>query len=212
MVAHFTPEKPIVTAQWLKSHLTAPDVRVLDCTSYHADGAAHRAAGLRRPSHSRRALLRHRRHRRHRQPLPPHAAAAGEVFLARATAGPWRWPSRDLLRPERLHRVGARLVDVPRDGPRRRRRARRRLRGVARSGRRHRGPAAAFPRGPAFHRTPAPRSGARHRSGETGSREARRRWSMRDRLRASRERSKSRGPACARATCPAPTTSPIPRS
>jgi thiosulfate/3-mercaptopyruvate sulfurtransferase len=34
MVAHFTPEKPIVTAQWLKSHLTAPDVRVLDCTWY----------------------------------------------------------------------------------------------------------------------------------------------------------------------------------
>ena len=32
MVAHFTPEKPIVTAQWLKSHLAAPDVRVLDCT------------------------------------------------------------------------------------------------------------------------------------------------------------------------------------
>lgn len=34
MVAHFTPEKPIVSAQWLKSHLTAPDVRVLDCTWY----------------------------------------------------------------------------------------------------------------------------------------------------------------------------------
>jgi thiosulfate/3-mercaptopyruvate sulfurtransferase len=34
MVAHFTPEKPIVAAQWLKSHLTAPDVRVLDCTWY----------------------------------------------------------------------------------------------------------------------------------------------------------------------------------
>lgn len=32
MVAHFTPEKPTVTAQWLMSHLTAPDVRVLDCT------------------------------------------------------------------------------------------------------------------------------------------------------------------------------------
>ncbi len=32
MVAHFTPEKPTVTAQWLKSHLAAPDVRVLDCT------------------------------------------------------------------------------------------------------------------------------------------------------------------------------------
>ena len=34
MVAHFTPERPIVTAQWLKSHLAAPDVRVLDCTWY----------------------------------------------------------------------------------------------------------------------------------------------------------------------------------
>lgn len=32
MVARFTPDKPIVTADWLKSHLTAPDVRVLDCT------------------------------------------------------------------------------------------------------------------------------------------------------------------------------------
>jgi thiosulfate/3-mercaptopyruvate sulfurtransferase len=34
MVAHFTPDKPIVTAAWLKSHWSAPDVRVLDCTSY----------------------------------------------------------------------------------------------------------------------------------------------------------------------------------
>ncbi|HVY88063.1 MAG TPA: 3-mercaptopyruvate sulfurtransferase [Hyphomonadaceae bacterium] len=34
MVARFTPEKPIVSAAWLKSHLHAPDVRVLDCTSY----------------------------------------------------------------------------------------------------------------------------------------------------------------------------------
>jgi thiosulfate/3-mercaptopyruvate sulfurtransferase len=32
MVARFTPEKPVVTAEWLKSHLAAPDVRVLDCT------------------------------------------------------------------------------------------------------------------------------------------------------------------------------------
>ncbi len=32
MVAHFTPDKPVVTADWLKSHLSAPDVRVLDCT------------------------------------------------------------------------------------------------------------------------------------------------------------------------------------
>jgi thiosulfate/3-mercaptopyruvate sulfurtransferase len=34
MVARFTPDKPIVTADWLKSHLRAPDVRVLDCTSF----------------------------------------------------------------------------------------------------------------------------------------------------------------------------------
>lgn len=34
MVAPFTPEKPVVTAEWLKSHLGAPDVRVLDCTSF----------------------------------------------------------------------------------------------------------------------------------------------------------------------------------
>lgn len=34
MVARFTPDKPIVTADWLKSHLRAPDIRVLDCTSY----------------------------------------------------------------------------------------------------------------------------------------------------------------------------------
>jgi thiosulfate/3-mercaptopyruvate sulfurtransferase len=39
MVAHFTPEKPIVSAQWLRSHLNAPDVRVLDCT-YFMPGAA----------------------------------------------------------------------------------------------------------------------------------------------------------------------------
>jgi len=32
MAAPFTPEKPTVTVEWLKSHLTAPDVRVLDCT------------------------------------------------------------------------------------------------------------------------------------------------------------------------------------
>ncbi len=32
MVAHFRPDKPVVSAEWLKSHLSAPDVRVLDCT------------------------------------------------------------------------------------------------------------------------------------------------------------------------------------
>lgn len=32
MVARFSPEKPTVSADWLKSHLTAPDVRVLDCS------------------------------------------------------------------------------------------------------------------------------------------------------------------------------------
>jgi len=34
MVAHFTPDKPVVSADWLKSHLTAPDVRMLDCTYF----------------------------------------------------------------------------------------------------------------------------------------------------------------------------------
>src|SRR5262245_12677475 len=34
MVARSTPEKPIVSAEWLKSHLTAPDVRILDCTYF----------------------------------------------------------------------------------------------------------------------------------------------------------------------------------
>jgi thiosulfate/3-mercaptopyruvate sulfurtransferase len=34
MVARFTPEKPIVSADWLRSHLNAPDVRVLDCTYF----------------------------------------------------------------------------------------------------------------------------------------------------------------------------------
>ncbi len=34
MVAHFTPEKPIVSAEWLRAHLTAPDIRVLDCTYF----------------------------------------------------------------------------------------------------------------------------------------------------------------------------------
>jgi len=38
MVARFTPEKPIISADWLLSHLTAPDVRVLDCT-YFMPGA-----------------------------------------------------------------------------------------------------------------------------------------------------------------------------
>lgn len=37
MVAHFTPDKPVVSADWLKSHLTAPDVRVLDCTWFMPD-------------------------------------------------------------------------------------------------------------------------------------------------------------------------------
>lgn len=32
MVAPFTPEKPVISATWLKSHLNAPDVRVLDCS------------------------------------------------------------------------------------------------------------------------------------------------------------------------------------
>lgn len=34
MVASFTPEKPVVSAEWLKSHLNAPDVRVIDCTYF----------------------------------------------------------------------------------------------------------------------------------------------------------------------------------
>ena len=34
MVAHFTPDKPVVSAEWLKSHITAPDVRILDCTYF----------------------------------------------------------------------------------------------------------------------------------------------------------------------------------
>lgn len=34
MVARFTPDKPTVSADWLVSHLTAPDVRVLDCTYF----------------------------------------------------------------------------------------------------------------------------------------------------------------------------------
>lgn len=34
MVARFTPDKPIVSADWLVSHLNAPDVRVLDCTYF----------------------------------------------------------------------------------------------------------------------------------------------------------------------------------
>lgn len=32
MVARISPEKPTVSAEWLKSHLSAPDVRVLDAT------------------------------------------------------------------------------------------------------------------------------------------------------------------------------------
>lgn len=38
MVARFTPDKPVVSAEWLKSHLNAPDVRVLDC-SYFMPGS-----------------------------------------------------------------------------------------------------------------------------------------------------------------------------
>jgi thiosulfate/3-mercaptopyruvate sulfurtransferase len=38
MAARFTPETPLVTADWLKSHLGAPDVRVLDAT-YFMPGA-----------------------------------------------------------------------------------------------------------------------------------------------------------------------------
>lgn len=37
MVAHVTPDKPLVSADWLVSHLTAPDVRVLDCTWFMPD-------------------------------------------------------------------------------------------------------------------------------------------------------------------------------
>ncbi len=37
MVARFSPEKPIVSADWLLSHLTAPDVRVLDCSWFMPD-------------------------------------------------------------------------------------------------------------------------------------------------------------------------------
>ena len=38
MVAHFTPDKPVVSADWLKSHLSAPDIRVLDCSWFMPDG------------------------------------------------------------------------------------------------------------------------------------------------------------------------------
>jgi thiosulfate/3-mercaptopyruvate sulfurtransferase len=38
MASRFTPETPLVSADWLKSHLTAPDVRVLDA-SYFMPGA-----------------------------------------------------------------------------------------------------------------------------------------------------------------------------
>ncbi len=38
MAAHFTPESPLVTADWLKSHLSAPDVRVLDATWFMPGG------------------------------------------------------------------------------------------------------------------------------------------------------------------------------
>jgi thiosulfate/3-mercaptopyruvate sulfurtransferase len=34
MAARFAPETPLVTADWLKSHLGAPDVRVLDATYF----------------------------------------------------------------------------------------------------------------------------------------------------------------------------------
>jgi thiosulfate/3-mercaptopyruvate sulfurtransferase len=34
MAARFTPESPLVTADWLKAHLGAPDVRVLDATYF----------------------------------------------------------------------------------------------------------------------------------------------------------------------------------
>lgn len=37
MVAHYSPDKPVVSADWLKSHLSAPDVRVLDCTWFMPD-------------------------------------------------------------------------------------------------------------------------------------------------------------------------------
>lgn len=37
MAAHFSPDRPVVSADWLKSHLTAPDVRVLDCTWFMPD-------------------------------------------------------------------------------------------------------------------------------------------------------------------------------
>ena len=37
MVAHFRPDKPVVSAEWLKSHLSAPDVRVLDCSWFMPD-------------------------------------------------------------------------------------------------------------------------------------------------------------------------------
>lgn len=37
MAAHFTPDKPIVSAEWLRSHLSAPDVRVLDCSWFMPD-------------------------------------------------------------------------------------------------------------------------------------------------------------------------------
>jgi thiosulfate/3-mercaptopyruvate sulfurtransferase len=37
MVARFTPEKAVVPAEWLRSHLSAPDVRVLDCTWFMPD-------------------------------------------------------------------------------------------------------------------------------------------------------------------------------
>ena len=37
MAAQFTPDKPVVSAEWLRSHLSAPDVRVLDCSWFMPD-------------------------------------------------------------------------------------------------------------------------------------------------------------------------------
>ena len=50
MVAHFTPDKPIVSAEWLVSHLNAPDVRVLDCT-YFMPGSPRTGRQVYNPPH-----------------------------------------------------------------------------------------------------------------------------------------------------------------
>ena len=53
-------QDPLVDTAWLAAHLDAPDVKVADATWFLPTLARDAQAGIRRRTHPRRRVLRHR--------------------------------------------------------------------------------------------------------------------------------------------------------